>query len=154
AGNLFFATGNGTFDAGLSGSQAVGPLGLGLGYGGPFGSSNGYPPIHKSAAIKFDSYRPSGNHSSTGLYVDGHEPRNDNLQPGDVFQDLAGTGIDFNAAAQSNPPHTFQAILQYDGTVAGSEVLTETITDLTTLDSFSRSYNVNLPPQAAAPTPY
>jgi hypothetical protein len=153
-GNLIFSTGNGTFDTGLSGAQAVGPVGLGLGYGGPFSSSSGYPPIHKSVAIKFDSYRPSGNHSSTGLYVDGHEPRNDNLQLGDVFQDLAGTGIDFNGAAQSNPPHTFQVTLQYDGTVTGSEVLTEMITDLTTLASFSRSYNVNLAAQVGGTTAY
>jgi hypothetical protein len=153
AGNLFFSTGNGTFDAGLSGSQAVGPIGQGLGYGGPFGTGNGYPPMHKSVAIKFDSQRPAPgmnpppNHSSTGVYVDGHEPRNDNLQPGDIYQDLSNTQIDFNVAAQSSTPHTFQVTMSYDGTVAGSEVLTETITDLTTLATFSRSYSVNIAAQ-------
>ena len=160
SGNLFFSTGNGTFDAGLSGSQAVGPLGQGLGYGGPFGSGNGYPPIHKSLAVKFDASRPRPgsnpppNHSSTGIYVDGHEPRNDNLQTGDVYQDLSDTGINFDAAAQANPPHTFQVTLGYDGTTPGAERLTEIITDLTTLDSFSRSYQVNLATQVGGNMAY
>jgi hypothetical protein len=152
-GNLFFSTGNGTFDAGLGGPQAVGQVGGGLGYGGPFSSSSGNPPIRRSAAIKFESFR-SVSHSSTGLYVDGHEPRNDQLQLGDVYQDLAGTGIDFNAGAQADPPHTFRATLAYNGEIAGSEVLTETITDLTTPATFSRSYNVNLAGQVGGDTAY
>jgi hypothetical protein len=156
-GNLIFSTGNGTFDAGLTGPQAVGPIGQGLGYGGPFSSSSGYPPITSSAAVKFDASRsnPGGSGtSSTGVYVNGHEPRNTNLQVGDIYQSLSNTGIDFNAAAQDNPPHIFQVTLDYDGSIAGSEVLTETITDENTQASFSRSYNVNLAAQVGANTAY
>jgi hypothetical protein len=159
-GNLIFSTGNGTFDAGLTGPQAVGPLGQGLGYGGPFGSGNGYPPITNSVAIKFDASRPAPgpnpppNQSSTGVYVNGHVPANTNLQLGDIYQDLSNTPIDFNAAAQSATSHTFQVTLSYDGTVAGSEVLTETIMDLTTLQAFSRSYNVNIAAQVGGTTAY
>jgi hypothetical protein len=115
-GNLYVATGNGTFDAAPNGAQSLGGGGGALGYQG----------IIDSAAIKFDAYKPSGNHSSTGLYVQGHTPGNSNLQPGDVFNDLTGTGIDFNGGAQATPKHTFQANLSYDGST-----LTETITDPT-----------------------
>src|SRR5262249_21786670 len=91
----------------------------------------------------------AGNTSSTGLYVAGHEPRNDNLMPGDVYRDLSGTGINFNAAAQDPTPHTFQADLAYDG-----DTLTETLTDLATGASVGRSYQVNIPLQVGANTAY
>jgi hypothetical protein len=157
AGNLVFSTGNGTFDAGLNGPQAVGPIGQGLGYGGPFGSGNGYPPIRSSVAIKFDASRanPGGTGtSSTGVYVNGDAPVNTGLQPGDIYQDLSDNGIEFNTAAQDMTPHTFEVRLDYDGTVSGSEVLTETITDMTTGVAFTRSYNVNLAAQVGGNTAY
>jgi hypothetical protein len=55
-GNIYAATGNGTFDAAPNGAQSLGGSGGALGYQG----------IADSAAIKFDAYKPSGNHSSTG----------------------------------------------------------------------------------------
>ncbi len=113
------------------GPGALGDAAGGLGYGGTAG-------IHNSIAIKFDSWKPSGNHSSTGLYFDGHFPGNNNGPP-DVVVDLAGTGIDFAAAAGASPPHTFRVDLAYDGTT-----LTETITDLTTHATFSHSYTVDI----------
>jgi hypothetical protein len=114
SGNIYVATGNGTFDVAPNGAQSLGGGGGALGYQG----------INDSAAIKFDAFKPSGDHSSTGLYVDGHPPVNSGLQPGDVFNDLTGTGIDFNAGAHDNPTHTYQANLSYSGST-----LTETITD-------------------------
>jgi hypothetical protein len=114
--------------------QTNSPTALGFGGGGL-----GFANIPNSVAIKFDAYKPSGNHSSTGLYIDGTYPNNTGLPPGNVFQDLAGTGIDFNASAQSGTPHTFQAMLTYDGTT-----LTETITDETTSATVSFSYTVNI----------
>ena len=115
--------------------QGVGPTALGANGGGL-----GYQGIGNSVAVKFDAYKPSGNHSSTGLYVNGHAPGVDNLQPGDVYVDLAGTGIDFNAAAQASPPHVFQVDMTYDGTT-----LDVTITDLTTGAFASQVYTVDIP---------
>jgi hypothetical protein len=156
-GNLIFSTGNGTFDKGLAGPNALGPTGGGLGYGGDYVASasnpnpgvfySGIPPITTSLAVKFDSFksRPgeTGISNSTGIYVNGHEPRNINLQPGDVYQDLTGTGIDF-LAGQADTPHVFQVTLSYDGRSAGQEVLTETIIDQTAFTSYQRNYYVNL----------
>jgi hypothetical protein len=116
----------------LRGPGALGDAAGGLGYGGMAG-------IHNSVAIKFDSWKPAGNHSSTGLYFDGHFPGNTNPPP-DVVVDLAGTSIDFAAGARATPPHSFRVDLMYDGTT-----LTETITDLTTHASVSHSYMVDIP---------
>jgi hypothetical protein len=156
-GNLIFSTGNGTFDKGLAGPNALGPTGGGLGYGGDYFATptnpnpgvfySAIPPITNSLAVKFDSFKSRPGETtisnSTGVYVNGHEPRNINLQPGDVYQDLTGTGIDY-LAGQPNTPHVFQVTLEYDGRVAGQEVLTETIVDQTALTSYRRSYYVNL----------
>jgi hypothetical protein len=150
AGNLIFSTGNGTFDAGLTGAQAVGPIGQGLGYGGPFSTGNGYPPIQRSVAIKFDASRAGANPanpSSTGLYVNGHEPRNDTLQVDDVYKDLSNTPINFRQAALDQ--HPFQVSLDYDGSV-----LTEVVTDAFTLDSVTESYPINLAAQVGGTTAY
>src|SRR5262245_17377564 len=105
-GNLYFATGNG-FGTGFNPN---GPTSLGGGGGGL-----GYAGIGQSLAVTFRAF----DHSSTGLGTNGSftGPTND----------LTGTGIDFNAAAQATPRHTFRATLSYSGTT-----LTETITDLTT----------------------
>lgn len=126
--NLYFATGNGPFNAVPPGPRALGAAGGGMGYAG----------ISNSVAIKFDAYKPSGNHSSTGLYVNGQEPTN-NPPPPNVYVDLAGTGIDFNAAAQANPRHVFEVTLAYNGTT-----LTETIRNINTSATFNRSYTVNI----------
>jgi hypothetical protein len=131
--NLYFATGNG-FGTGFapSGSNLVGGGGGALGYQG----------LAPSVAVKFDFWKPSGDHSSTGLYFNGVEPNNTPAPPS-VFRDLAGTPINFNGNAQGATPHTYQVQLTYDGTN-----LTETITDqnLPMPNSFSTTYNnVNLP---------
>jgi hypothetical protein len=127
-GNIFVDTGNGTFSAGQSALNVVGINGGGLGYQG----------ITNSAAITFRSY----DHSSSGLGLNGQF-----LAP----NDLTGTGIDFNAAAQSDPPHTFQATLTYD---QASTTLTETITDLTTNATKTLTYTVDLAAQVGGGTAY
>ena len=110
--------------------QANSPTALGQGEGGL-----GYAGIGNSVAIKFDMFKPSGDHSSTGLYVDGDYPDvPPNLGPNDVYVDLDGTGIDFNTQ------DTMQVNLTYDGTT-----LTETITDLFTGATFTTAYTVNIP---------
>jgi hypothetical protein len=110
--------------------QANSPTVLGQGGGGL-----GYAGIGNSVAIKFDIFKPSGNHSSTGLYINGDIPNNaPDIGPNDVYVDLDGTGIDFNNQ------HTKLVDLSYDGTT-----LTETITDTVTGDTFTTSYTVNIP---------
>src|SRR5262249_48090361 len=73
-GNIYFSTGNGAFDAYTTpppGAHALGDAGGGLGYAG----------IQRSVAIKFDAYKPSGNHSSTGIYYNGVNPDNTPAPP-------------------------------------------------------------------------
>jgi hypothetical protein len=143
-GNLYFASGNGFglgFDANVAPSTALGGGGGALGYQG----------IAKSVAVKFDFWKPSGNHSSTGLYFNGVAPDNSPPAPS-VFQDLGGTPIDFNGSAQVNPPHTYQVQLVYNGSS-----LTETITDLNkpAPNSFSTTYNnVNIAGTVSGNTAY
>ena len=50
--------------------RGPGQAGGGLG----FGTDGGGPIINNSVAIKFDAYKPGGDHSSTGLYVEGDLP--------------------------------------------------------------------------------
>src|SRR5439155_17734283 len=120
AGNLDFATAN-RLGVGFS---PGGPASLGGGGGGL-----GYAGIGQSVAITMRAY----DHSSTELAVNGSFPGPQN--------NLSGTGIDFNAAAQASPRHTFQVTLSYSGTT-----LTETITDLTTSATVTETYNnVNIP---------
>jgi hypothetical protein len=132
-----------TIQADSRGPSALGQGGGAMGYGTD--ANDGLPPaIQNSVAIKFDAYKgfnsADGNHSSTGLYINGDRPNNPpNAKTGDQPVDLAGSGIDFNASAQSANPHTFLVNLTYDGTK-----LTETIKDLTTNATFTTSYTVNL----------
>jgi hypothetical protein len=156
-GNLIFSTGNGAFDRGLNGPRALGPTGGGLGYGIDYAATptnpnpgvfySQVPPITRSVAVKFDAFKSRPGETSisnsTGVYVNGHEPRNVNLQPGDVYQDLTDTGIDFQAGQTSNP-HTFRVTLAYDGRTPGQERLTETIIDTNTGATYSRYYGINL----------
>jgi hypothetical protein len=135
------------------GVTALGDNGGSMGYARD--DNSGDPPaIVNSVAIKFDAYKgfngPDGNHSSTGLYVDGHRPNNPpNALAGDRPVDLAGTPIDFNAAAFANPPHSFRATLSYDGTT-----LHEVITDLSTNMSFSHDYVVDVAAFVGSDTAY
>jgi hypothetical protein len=102
-GNIYFATGNGTFDATSGGAFALGGGGGNLGVQG----------IGNSFAVTFRAYASS----STGLWQNGQF-----LTP----NSLSGTGIDFNGGAQGSTPHIYSATLSYSGTT-----LTETIKDLT-----------------------
>jgi len=128
------------------GVNALGQGGGALGYGTDANDGQ-QPAIQKSVAIKFDAYKGfntgDGNHSSTGLYINGFRPNNPGsgtVPPGAVPIDLAGKGIDFNAAAQAKPPHPFLATLTYDGVT-----LTETIKDTVTNATFIQTYTVNIP---------
>jgi hypothetical protein len=108
-GNLYLATGNG-FGTGFS--PTGGPTSLGGG-----GGALGYQGIGQSVAVTLREYSSS----QIGLGINGS------------FAGQVGIpGIDFNAAAQAAPPHTFQATVTYDGTT-----LNATITDLTTGVSFA-----------------
>ena len=127
------------------GVAALGQGGGALGYGTDANDGQ-LPAIQHSVAIKFDAYKgfntADGNHSSTGLYVNGFRPNNPGsgtVPPGAVPVDLAGSGIDFNASAQLTTPHTFTATLIYDGTT-----LLETIKDNTSNVTFMHSYTVNI----------
>ncbi|MDB5352121.1 MAG: hypothetical protein JWN86_3368 [Planctomycetota bacterium] len=143
-GDLIFATGNGTFDAFTTttppGPAAQGEAGFGLGYAG----------IGNSVGVTFGAAIPSTGVSSTGLFFNGVYPTDKPVAP-DVFQRLAGTGIDFTSGSEDpNGPHTFQATLSYSGTT-----LTETITDQTTGASFNRAYpNVDLPTSVGGGTAF
>jgi hypothetical protein len=107
-GNLYFATGNG-FGVGFN---PGGPASLGGG-----GGALGYQGIGQSVAVTLRAYTSS----QIGLGVNGN------------FQgQVPATGIDFNAAAQASPRHTFQATVTYDGTN-----LSATITDLNTSATFT-----------------
>ncbi len=124
------------------GLRALGDSGGSLGYAKDDNSGNP-PAIVNSVAIKFDMYKgfnsSDSNHSSTGLYINGHRPNNPpNSLPGDQPVDLAGTGIDFVAGLQGS--HVFSVTLSYDGTT-----LTETITDTTANKTFTHAYTINIP---------
>src|SRR5439155_10615389 len=119
--------------------QGKSPTQLGAGGGGL-----GYTGIGKSVAIKFDLFKPAGNHSSTGLYVNGDPPNNfPDIQHSDVYVDLDGTSIDLNSH------RTKQDDLSYDGTT-----LTETIMDTVTGDTFSTMYMVDIPGLVGNTTAY
>ncbi len=140
-GNVFFATGNGTFDAVAPGPTALGPAGGGLGYGPDTpGAGRG---IRNSVAIKFDIFNNAGEGTnSTGIFSDGRSPtvRDPSLPPTptptapDQSVDLTGSPINLQSQ------HLMQAALTYDGTT-----LTETITDTVTGGTFTHSYAVDIP---------
>src|SRR5262249_46535615 len=168
-GDLILSTGNGAFDKGLAGPKALGPTGGGLGYGIDYAATpnnpnpgvfySQVPPITKSAAVKFDSFKSRPGETtisnSTGVYVNGHEPRNINLQTGGVYQDLTDTDIDF-LARQPAMPHVFQVVLSYNGLSSGQERLTETIIDQTdpSHPTYQRDYYVNLSQYAGGTSAY
>ena len=82
-------------------------------------------------------------HSSTGVGTNGNFT-------GPNFDLGGGTGIDFNAAAQASPRHTFQVTLSYSGTT-----LTETIEDQNTSAIVTETYNnVNIPALVGGSTAY
>ncbi len=124
------------------GSQALGPGGGGLTFGP---DNNGSPPcqasdsIRNSVAIKFDIWNNVGEgDNSTGIFTDGRSPtlRCGGLPPDipDISVDLRGTPIELK------DDHAKRVDLDYDGTT-----LTETITDLVTMGTFTTSYTVDIP---------
>src|SRR5262249_7920641 len=92
AGNLYFATGNGLG----TGLHPGGPSSLGDGGGGL-----GYSGIGQSVAVTLREFTSS----QIGLGVNGN-----------FVGQVPTTGIDFNAAANATPRHTFQVTVTYDGT--------------------------------------
>ncbi|HXN24632.1 MAG TPA: fibronectin type III domain-containing protein [Candidatus Dormibacteraeota bacterium] len=93
---------------------------------GSEGGGLGYFSIRNSIAVVFDLIKDGGN--LTGLYTDGQFP-------------CCGNGISVHVAngvdlRNANPK---RVVLSYDGT------LTETITDLTTMATFTTSYPVDIP---------
>jgi hypothetical protein len=108
-------------------NQLGGPGG-GLGYGSD--TRGGPRGIRNSIAIKFDIYDNQGEGpNSTGLFGDGRSPTLPERDSGDILVDLTSTSIDLHSQ------HVFQVDLTYDGTT-----LTETITDTTTMNSFTTMY--------------
>ncbi|WP_263360092.1 chitobiase/beta-hexosaminidase C-terminal domain-containing protein, partial [Acidicapsa ligni] len=98
--------------------NALGGNGASLGYGG----------IAKSVAVKFDIYSNAGEGTdSTGLYLNGAVPTT-------PFVDLSSTGITLRSG------HVMAAHFVYDGTT-----LTMTLTDKTTLKTYTTSWVVNIP---------
>jgi hypothetical protein len=134
-GNVFFATGNGTFDATGGGPQALGPGGGGLGYGSDHPGGGGG--IQNSVAVKFDLYSNAGEGTdSTGLYTDGASPTVPAI-------DMSASGLSLQSQ------DLMQATLSYNGTT-----LTETLTDTVTSATFTTSYAVNIPQVVGGSTAY
>jgi hypothetical protein len=112
-------------------SNAVGPVGGGLGYGpdniaNPSASTNA--PIAKSIAVKFDMYSNAGEGvNSTGLYTNGASPTAPSV-------DLTNSGVNLHTT------DVFNVVMSYDGAN-----LTMTITDATTNAAFTTSWPVNIP---------
>jgi hypothetical protein len=126
SGNIYFSTGNGTFDRGSSGPTALGPAGGGLGYGPDFPGGGGG--ISNSVAVKFDLFDNAGEGTnSTGLYTNGASPTVPST-------DLTPSGVNLQNS------DLMRATLSYDGTT-----LTETLTDTVTGATFTTSYAVDIP---------
>ena len=116
-----------TFVIQNAGPTAVGGDGGGLGYLG----------IPQSVAIKFDLYNNAGEGpDSTGLYTDGAAPMVPAIN-------LTGTPINLH----SGDP--FAAHITYDGTD-----LTLTLTDSSTLGTWSYSWPINIPATVGGTTAY
>ena len=98
---------------------------------GGAGGALAYFPIPNSVAVKFDLFKDGGN--STGLYTGGHFPGTPVPGSGDVLVSLNGTGIDL----RNQDPK--KVVLTYDGAT-----LTETITDVSTMATFTTSYTVDI----------
>jgi hypothetical protein len=116
-----------TFVIQNAGPTALGGSGGGLGYLG----------IPQSVAIKFDLYNNAGEGpDSTGLYTDGAAPMVPAIN-------LTGTPINLH----SGDP--FAAHITYDGTN-----LTLTLTDSSTLGTWSYSWPINIPATVGGSTAY
>jgi hypothetical protein len=101
------------------------------------GGNLGYAGIGKSVAIKFDIYNDAGEGiNSTGLYIDGASPTVPSI-------DLTGTGINLHNGNFTD------AHVTYDG-----KILTLTLTDELSQQSWSTSFAVDIPTIVGGPTAY
>jgi hypothetical protein len=121
-----------------AGDTALGGLGDALGYAGIVNNaSGGYNNF--DMAIKFDLHNNAGEGpNSTGLYVNGASPTVPAI-------DLTGTGIDLHSG------HPFRAHIAYDYAATN---LTLTLTDATTLATWSHSFTIDIPRTIGAVTAY
>jgi hypothetical protein len=128
SGNIYAATGNGTFDAAPNGAQSLGGTGGNLGYVG----------INDSMAVSFRAFTSS----VTGLATNG----------GRFSNETSTAPVDFQGNSGANPAHTYQATLSYDST---TQILKETITDTAANATFTKSYSgVNIPQLVKGNTAY
>ena len=112
--------------------QNAGPAALGADGGGL-----GYLGIPQSVALKFDLFNNAGEGpDSTGLYTDGAAP----IVPA---INLSGTPINLHSG------DSFAAHITYDGTD-----LTLTLTDSSTLGTWSHSWPINIPATVGGNTAY
>ena len=96
---------------------------------GGTGGNLGFQGITHSVGIKFDIYSNSGEGTdSTGVFLNGASPYN----VGSI--DMTSSTVVLKSG------HVMTAALSYDGTT-----LTETVTDTTTLASFTHAYTVDIP---------
>ncbi len=116
-----------TFVIQNNGLTALGPAGGGLGYG-PEAPGTTNAGMSQSVAVKFDFYSNVGEGAdSTGLYTGGASPTTPAV-------DMTSSGVNLKSGDVLNVQ------LSYDGTT-----LRLTITDATTLASFTTSWAVNIP---------
>jgi Bacterial lectin len=99
------------------------------------GGNMGYNGVLKSILIKFDNYNGSGVYSATGMYQNGATPT-------DLTNDInCLPNIDFQGE------HDFSAVMSYDGVT-----LTVTLKDLTTNNTLTQTYTVDIPTLVGAAT--
>ncbi len=116
-----------TFVIQNNGMTALGPAGGGLGYG-PEAPGTVNAGMSQSVAVKFDFYSNVGEGAdSTGMYTGGASPTTPAV-------DMTSSGVNLKSGDVLNVQ------LSYDGTT-----LRLTITDATTLASFTTSWAVNIP---------
>jgi len=124
-----------TFAIQNNSTTKTGPGGAGLGYGAT--SSGGQGGIPNSVAIKFDLYNNFGEGiDSTGLYVNGASPTIPAI-------DMTSSGVNLHSG------DVFNVRMTYDGTT-----LTMQITDVKTLATFQKSWNINIPATINSNTAY
>ena len=124
-----------TFTIQGNNTTALGPSGGGLAYG-PV-STSGTGGIPNSVAVKFDLYSNAGEGvDSTGIYQNGQPPTVPAV-------DMTSSGVNLHSG------DVFNVHMTYDGTN-----LTMTITDATTLASFSHTWAVDIPNAVGGPVAY
>ncbi|HVE40554.1 MAG TPA: hypothetical protein VNM14_11730 [Planctomycetota bacterium] len=104
---------------------------------GGFGGGMGYAGMLKSVFVKFDNYNVSAVYSATGMYQNGADP--------------APTANDINCLPNIDfqGEHDFSADMSYDGTT-----LTVILKDLTTNNTLTQTYTVDIPTLVGAATGY